>query len=186
MSDNEWLGKFVSTAGQSLEDGQQQKLLRLFGQWSSGPNVNKLEADALSWCGKPSTFCETAPQSHTSSRSELVGVYFEEYECIENAHIRNRPRRRAILLETFRAIKKEEQRLQKTKQRKADSQTNSSAPIRTRAVGSIASRLWGERFSPAEFKRRKARLLRMSRYGEKWSLLEPKGILLALGGESQL
>lgn len=186
-----WLQKFIPPSGESLTDAEQTRLSGLFKQWAHETNIRQLEADALRWCEKPSMFCEMAPRIDTPSDSEIVGLYFDEYDVIENAHTRNRPRRRVILLETFLAIQREEEkhrRAKKTRQRQATQKDYSGSPsasMRSKAIRSIAGRLWGGRFSHEEVKHRQGRLTRMSRYGEKWSLIKDRGLLLGLTNESK-
>jgi hypothetical protein len=188
-----WLRRFVSASGKALGDDQKDNLLRLFKQWTSGQDIPSLKADALSWGESPLSFCDRAPKSQVSNNSELIEVYIDEYEFIERTSSRNRPRRRFILFQTFLLVREEEriqERLSRQKRRKTTpklSQSHSREPsFRSRAVRSISQRLWGERFSPEKIEERKKRLLRMSRYGEKWSLIKPSCIILGLGGDSQL
>lgn len=184
--------QFVPPSGESLTDAEQSRLSRLFKQWTHGTDINQLKAEATDWCKNPSKFCASTPQLDTPSGSETVGVYFDEYAVVEEAHTRNRPRRRVILLETFLAIQQEEENLRKAKKirhRQASQKGysgNPSASMRSRAVRSIASRLWRGRFPSEEIKRRQERLTRMSRYGEKWSLIKAKGLLLGLTSDSKM
>ena len=178
-----WLQNYNPPSGISLTDAEQTKLSSLFKEWTlKEADITQIKKDALSWSENPSAFCATAPPLDTPSNPELVGVYFDEYAMVENAHIRNRPRRRVILLETFLAIQREEDSLRRAKRRK---QRQVDTSMRNAAVRSIAGRLWGKGCRPVEVKRREKRLTRMVRYGERWSVISAKGLVLGLPNKSK-
>ncbi|CZT08654.1 uncharacterized protein RAG0_13657 [Rhynchosporium agropyri] len=182
-SESLWLQNYNPPSGISLTDAEQTKLLSLFKEWTlKEADITQLNENALSWYENPSAFCATAPRLDTPSNPEIVGVYFDEYAVVENAQIRNRPRRRVILLETFLAIQREEDSLRRAKRPK---QRQADISMRTTAVRSIAGRLWGKGCPPAEVKRREKRLMKMVRYGERWSLINAKGLVLGLPNKSK-
>ena len=88
-------------------------------------------------------------------------------------------------MNTFAAVEAEEQRLRGHKKIKRPH--SRVVKIRTEAINELAQRAWGLRGLPVdEYKRRRRKLTRMSRYGEKWSLIRPRSMVLCLSGTSTL
>ena len=166
------------------------KILHVVQHWARhGTEISRLKEDAATWREDPSTFCGT---TNRRQHSDLISFYFHEYERIENEPKLNQLRRRIILVNTFNAIRKEEQHLRSAKKSKErigkqiDSSSMQVASYRSKGINAIAQHVWGsQKLSPDEHKRRRGKLARMSRYGEKWNFIKPSGLILGLRGNSQ-
>ena len=163
-------------------------------------DTTQLNKNALTWCENPSSFCGTTPPEPVSSTPELVGLYFQEYEKIAKAPKLDQVRRKIILRNTFIAVGNEERRVRRLntskpkrkKRRRINSLAKEAAPHhrteshQSNAINAIARRIWDRQNLPTcEYERRRKKLARMSRYGEKWSLIDPPALTLGLAGHSQ-
>lgn len=175
-----WLRRFVSTEGHRLSDDERRHVLHAIEDWIRDGPDNARQKDLLSWHQDPSTFCTGRP---SLSSNEPIGLYFDEYEQIEKMPCLNLTRRKVILINTFAAVQAEEQYLRGRKKiKKSHSRV---AKTRTEAINELAQRAWGLRGLPVdEYKRRRRKLTRMSRYGEKWNLIRPISMVLYLRGTS--
>lgn len=185
-----WLEDWVSKESKDkLSDEQISKVSLVVQHWARyDKGTAQLEKDALAWCKAPSSFCGTRFNSF-----DPISFYFQEFENIEKAPRLNRVRRKIVLLNTFLAIEKEVQHLRCAKAMKQiekieqiDSQRKKGESHRSIGISTIARRIWGhENLSPSEYKRRRDKLSRMSRYGQKWSCIKPRSLILGLEGRPQ-
>jgi len=177
-----WLREFVSVERQKLSDDERCHILHAIKDWIPGRPDPSRQKDLSDWRQDPSIICTGRPRP---SSIELIGLYFDEYESIEKAKCLNPTRRKVILMNTFAAVEAEEQRLRGHKKIKRPH--SRVVKIRTEAINELAQRAWGLRGLPVdEYKRRRRKLTRMSRYGEKWSLIRPRSMVLCLSGTSTL
>ncbi|KAH6719532.1 hypothetical protein BKA61DRAFT_597747 [Leptodontidium sp. MPI-SDFR-AT-0119] len=175
-----WLREFVSVNGRKLSDNERCHILHAIKDWIPDEPDPARQKDLSAWHQDPSIICTGRPRP---SSNELVGLYFDEYELIEKTKCLNPTRRKVILMNTFATVEAEEQRLRahkKTKRPHARVQK-----IRTEAINELARRAWGLHGLPTdEYDRRRQKLMRMSRYGEKWNLIRPRSMVLYLRGTS--
>ena len=175
-----WLREFISVKGNKLSDDERCHILHAIKDWIPDRPDPARRKDLAVWHQDPSIICTGRPKP---SSIEPVGLYFDEYESIEKATCLNPTRRKVILISTFAAVEVEEQRLRG--QKKSKRPHRQVAKIRTEAINELAQRAWGLRGLPVdECKRRRRKLTRMSRYGEKWSLIRPRSMVLCLRGTS--
>ncbi|PVH70284.1 hypothetical protein DL98DRAFT_661242 [Cadophora sp. DSE1049] len=175
-----WLREFASLEGHRLSDDERCHILHAIKDWIPDRPDPARQEDLSAWHQDPSIICTGRPRPSSNS---LIGLYFDEYELIEKMQCLNPTRRKVILMNTFAAVEAEEQRLRAYKKTK---RPHGRVPkIRTEAINELAQRAWGLRGIPVdEYKRRKRKLTRMSRYGEKWNLIRPRSMVLYLRGTS--
>ncbi|RDL30215.1 uncharacterized protein BP5553_10493 [Venustampulla echinocandica] len=183
-----WLGAFATASGEKLSEDQIQRVLRVVQAWAS-VDVKRLKADALIWAEDPSSFRRTNIRGPISHNLDLIAFYFDAFEQIENAPRLDPMRRKIILLKTFKLLQEEERSLRRRKkiQQKKGQNSSSAKPIatyRSMAIDAVAQRIWGK-LPNEEYARRRKTLTRMTRHGEKWSLIRHRGLILGLG-KSQL
>ncbi|KAH8799644.1 hypothetical protein F5884DRAFT_810755 [Xylogone sp. PMI_703] len=184
-----WLDNFDLMKGNKLSIEGKTKILKVLEDLARCKTDNtSLKKDALAWCKNPSAFCGTKPRTEVSNNLELIQAYFDDYEQIENSKKLNPVRRKVVLLETFRAILREEQHLRKSKKRyrRKEEDPNPAmihtATYRSKGINTVAERLWGHKNLTLEEQQRRRKILRrMARYGEKWSLVTPNNLILGLG-----
>jgi hypothetical protein len=181
-----WLDKFVSKSGERLPEESKLRTLQAITDWAR-QKTDSLEEEASTWRKNPSVFCGTTHCERYSERYGIIGLYFDEYEQIENSKTLNPVRRKVILVNTFEAVVEVENDLRASKKRKRAKKAHVNPAVRepsyrSKAIDVIANRAWGDStVSLKERKRRRAKLQRMVRFGEKWSSIRPKGLILGLG-----
>jgi hypothetical protein len=195
-----WLDNWAHSRGKKLSDNEKSNVLDVIRHWArSRLGTAQLKKNSTTWRENPSSFCGTTPPEPVSSTLELVGLYFQEYEKIEETPKVDRVRRKIILLNTFIAVRNEERCVRnlnalpkQRKRKRIDSSAKEAATHprtkshRTSAINAIAQRIWGRQNLPEiEYQRRRRKLTRMSRYGEKWSHIDPPALILGLGGHSE-
>ncbi|KFY36145.1 hypothetical protein V494_05268 [Pseudogymnoascus sp. VKM F-4513 (FW-928)] len=193
-----WLDNWASRRGEKLSDDEKSNILEVIRHWArSQLDTAQLKRNSSTWRKNPSSFCGTTPPQPVSSTPELVGLYFQEYEKIEETQKLDQVRRKIILLNTFMAVLSEERRIQalkpeRKKRKRFDLSAKEATPHprtgshRSSAINAIARRIWDhQNLSEHEYQRKRRKLTRMSRYGEKWSLIDPPALILGLGGNSQ-
>jgi hypothetical protein len=180
---------------EKLLDDEKANILELIRYWARNQlDTAQIKRNSSTWRENPSSFCGTTPPEPVSSTPELIGLYFQEYEKIEETAKLDQVRRKIILLNTFIVVQDEERCVRnlnalkpKTKKRKRiDSSEKRTESHRSSAINAIAQRIWGrQNLSEREYQRRRRKLTRMSRYGEKWSSINPRALILGIGGHSQ-
>lgn len=180
---------------EELPNDEREKILELIRYWARNQlDTAQIKRNSSTWRENPSFFCGTTPPEPVSSTPELIGLYFQEYEQIEETAKLDPVRRKIILLNTFIVVQDEEQHIRnlnalkpKTKKRKRiGSSERRTESHRSSAINTIAQRTWGHlNLSEREYQRRRRKLTRMSRYGEKWSSINPQALILGIGGHSQ-
>lgn len=194
-----WLDNWANTRGKNLLDDEKSNILKVIRHWTRTQlDTAQVEKSSSTWRKSPSSFCGTIPLEPVSSTPELVGLYFQEYEKIEEKP--DQVRRKIILLNTFIAVQNEEQRLRnlraskpKRKKRKLIDSLAKKVALhprtkshRSSAINAIAGRIWDHQsLSKREYQQRRKTLTKMTRYGEKWSLINPRALILGLGGYSR-
>ncbi|KAJ8062054.1 hypothetical protein OCU04_009834 [Sclerotinia nivalis] len=183
------LESIISTNNQRLSNHQIHKILDISRQWDRNlQEISQVKMMVSKWLTEPSSFYGLLICQHKSSQIDLLKLCIEQYEQIEDEQKVNPIRRRVILTTIYETVEKEEQRLRRESKvkKRTTSTANYAQPFRSQAIDALAHRLWdSQKVSPKDFSQRKKRLLRMARFGEKWSFIRPAGLLLGLGGSSQ-
>lgn len=190
-----WLDNWEKIKKEVLPHDEKANILEVIRHWTrSQLDTAQIKRNASSWSENPSSFCGTAPPETLSSTPGLIGLYFQEYEKIEERPKLDQVRRKIILLNTFIVVQDEERRIRNlnalkpnTKKRKRiDSLEKRTESHRSSAINAIAQRIWGrQNLSEREYQRRRRKLTRMSRYGEKWSSINPRALILGIGEHSR-
>jgi hypothetical protein len=181
-----WLTAFIAESGHKLSDEQISRILRVIQPWTrSAADHTRLEADALNWAKDPSTFCGTRTRGPIRNDFDLIDFYCDAYEQNEKTPRLYPMRRKVILIKTFELVQKEEndlrrrKKLQQRKKQQKEASSTRTATYRTRAIEAIAKRAW-EKLSNEEYMQKREQLVRMVRFGEKWSKIKHKSLTLSL------
>ncbi|ESZ89572.1 hypothetical protein SBOR_10041 [Sclerotinia borealis F-4128] len=183
------LESIISTDNKRLSKYQIHRILDVTRLWDRDPQgISYLKVMISKWSTEPSSFYGQLMYEHKPNQISLLKLCIEQFKQIEDEAKVNSIRRKVILVIIFEAVKKEEQELlRKSKIKKRTLSTaNYTQPFRSQAIDALAHRLWdSQKVSPKDFSLKRTRLLRMARFGEKWSVIKPAGLILGLGGNSQ-
>jgi hypothetical protein len=160
-----WLRGFVLSTGNSLSEKEIHHILHAIGHWiQDKPDTD--QNDLLS----------SIERSRLGS-NEPIGDYFDEYELIEK-RLELTSRRKALLIIIFRAIQVQvdEQCIQQRRKKPGET--------RRKVINELVERAWTG-LAAHEHERRRAKLTRLCRYGEKWNLIQPASMVLSLRGQSK-
>lgn len=188
-----WFKEFVSHNHSKLSEQQIRKLCQITKCWElHEDNLKVLQKDASNWPLNPSTFWGVLSETRPSNNFDLIRHCYEQLQQIEDSTRLNPIRRRLILVITFEAVQKEEQRVRKARKARKATLRRKSTPANSlsylsQGLDAIVRRVWGSRgLSLKEVKEKKKKLARIARYGKKWSQIQPVGLILGLGGTSKL